>query len=83
MQLVAAVKDSAENVLSRRMLVTFSPRDTAQVEQFEAEGKAAGRVSHPFTELCEFFSDRALLKSCTRNWNQSGNKDLHSTQQMW
>ena len=45
MQLVAAIRSSSEKVLARRMLVTFSPRDIEQVQQFQLEGKAEGKVS--------------------------------------
>lgn len=44
MQLVGAIRESADEVLKRRKTVTFSPRDTDKVQQFENEGKIKGKV---------------------------------------
>eukprot|EP00210_Caulerpa_lentillifera_P001808 g1738.t1 len=43
MQLVTAIKESSEQVLSRRKHVTFSPRDREKVLQFENESKSKGK----------------------------------------
>lgn len=51
MQVVNAIKESANQVLSRRQVVTFSPKDIEKVHTFEVEGKKRGKS--PLEKLSE------------------------------
>lgn len=84
MQLVGAIRESADEVLSRRKAVTFSPRDTNKVQQFEKEGKLKGKVYSSCLSMRSFFIIgmwfRVDWRSLCRILNNRGNNEAPCTQ---